>query len=296
MASCVEVARRLSRPSVVLDKRDVERLARCCEAERTFLRCRFERFLRDRANSPVLMTYSSDVTPLLTVERYAHAHDDECVVRKGRCSHEFLIQRCFAADLDGGTACLFEKPLCMAKKTAFAHFAAYRQFCKTPSEYGAHSLNVVAHIYDRAIQSPVARLHRQWQHLRDSKLADEEQDEGASYKRWLHTWFVSVGCAAHDCHGGLKWSILSYFNDKQVLKSAFIVVESLRNGYSLIVKHLAPWISRVLHFEDWHFPDCRQLYMALDVDPGLLDDLEDLELRFSQGCLRVAVRHRGENV
>jgi hypothetical protein len=278
----------------VLDKRDVDRMARVSETERCFLQQRCRNWLQNRPRDTILMQYSSDVTPLLTRERYSHTIGGHSVMRAGRASNEFLIQRCFMSDLMGSAVCLFEKPLSMAKKTAFAHFAAYRSFIKTPREQGHVGLHVIAHTYDRAIQRPVSRLHRQWQALRDDK-EEEELHAGSSYRLWLQSWFVSMGCFAHDCHGGLKWSVLSQFQDKGCMRSCFITVEALRNSNDLLMKHVAPWIMSTLQFDDWDNPERRQLYMAFDCEPHLLDELDDLEIRFSSGRLLVAERHRGED-
>lgn len=149
----------------------------------------------------------------------------------------------------------------------------------------------MAHCYDRAIQAPMERLHRQWQELYSAQQ-DECQHEGAAYKDWLFSWFVSMGCTAHDCHGGLKWAVLSQFSDKGIMRSGYILVESVANSFDLLLKHVAPWLGKVLAFADWHNDSARELYMSMDCDADFLDTFVDLEVRFSAGRLLVAEKHK----
>jgi len=129
---------------------------------------------------------------------------------------------------------------------------------------------------------PVARLHRKWQSLRDSKTEEEtDGDDGGARMRWLQHWFVSAGCFAHDCHGGLKWALLSYFSDKSCLRGAFVCIEAVRSSFSLLVKHLGHWIVQRLDFSDWSNIDAGALFMALYVDASWLHTFVELEIRFS---------------
>lgn len=289
--SAIELACRLSKPSLVLDKRDVERMTRLSEVQRCFLRERAARFLQQRKRDTILMQYSSDVSPIMSTERFRFVTKNSTIIRGGRSSNEFLVQRVFFADLKGGASIIMEKPLVMQRKTAFAHFCAYRQMVKTPREQGHEGLHVIAHCYDRAVEAPMQRLHRQWQRLHDSQQEDELH-AGAFRRLWLQTWFVSVGCCAHDTHGGLKWAILSYYSSKSCMRAAFVAVESLRNGFSLLVKWVGTWLVNRLAFEDWGCDHAHEVYMAFDCDPGDLDTFVDLQLRFRGGRLLVAAKHK----
>eukprot|EP00969_Alexandrium_andersonii_P357256 15448365-Alexandrium_andersonii.AAC.1 len=41
---------------------------------------------------------------------------------------------------------------------------------------------------------------------------------GEAYMLWLTCWMVFLPCFAHNCHNGLKWSLLSFFADKSCLR------------------------------------------------------------------------------
>ena len=292
--SCALFSAELSKPGFVLNKRDLQRLARVSEVQRTFLKERARRWLQQRQHRTILFYYGSDCTPLTTRKRVEHAVLGQTVARRGKSCDEFLIQRAYMCDLDGSSTCIMEMPLALADKTAFTHFAAARKFFKTPREEGHEALCVIAHVYDRVVQAPMARLFRQWRALSQSRVEDEDAD-GRAYRLDLQCWYVSVGCFAHDCHGGLKWALLQWSNDKQVLRSAFASVESVRSSNSLLMKHVAPWIARHIHYEDWAGIDAGAVYMALDVDASWLDIFSDLAVRLSGGRLLIAERHRGRS-
>ena len=54
---------------------------------------------------------------------------------------------------------------------------------------------------------------------------------------------VFTPCAAHDCNNAFKWSLASRFDNKDLLRDAYIVVESLRNSWTTLTSHLAEWVA-----------------------------------------------------
>jgi len=82
--------------------------------------------------------------------------------------------------------------------------------------------------------------------------------------------------------------------DRAVLKSAYICLESLRNGSAVLESSAPRWIASVLDFHDWHV-DCLQLlWTLLGFSGALLDSLIDMQIRFSGGQLLVAEVFRKE--
>lgn len=286
--SVQEVAQRFCRPSVVCEKRDIDKLHRACEVLRFALRERAHRFVRENARKTLVLQYGADVTPLLTVERHTASHAGLSVVREGRESNEFLVQRVFLEVEPGKPMALLEVPIPMADKTAYTHFAAGRALLKTPRELGHEGLCISFHKYDRALQTALDRMHRQFQAAWDDKQA-EGDNEGRSYRLWLTNWFFCVGCFAHDCHGGLKWAVMGLTTgSKDAMRSIFILHESLRHGYGLLVKHVGAWLQVVLAFEDWDNSGAREVYQLLDVDDEWLPSYVDLQIRFDGKRLLVA--------
>ena len=156
----------------------------------------------------------------------------------------------------------------MSSKTAFAHMCAKRALIKSPRELGHVGLCIEFHKYDRALMSALGRLHRQLQVCLDDDQ-EERLSAGEARRLYLLHWLFCEGCAAHDAHNGLKWSVLNYCRDKDCLRSAYILHQSLRMGYSLLVKHCNTRIASKLAFRGWAIPDPSAFYSGLGVNEDL---------------------------
>ena len=66
----------------------------------------------------------------------------------------------------------------------------------------------------------------------------------------LTDWFVATGCSNHDCQNALKWSLAPFLESAEVLKDLYIVVESLRNAFGLLVRHLKHFLAASIAFSD----------------------------------------------
>ena len=260
-----ETALQFGKPSACCDKRDLDKLHRSAHVLRHGLLARARRFVMANRDRCLVMQYGSDTTPLITKERYEHEVSDVKVVRGARSCNEFLIQRVFLEGQPGDSLAVVEAPIPMASKTAFAHFGAARALLKSPREWGHQGLLVEFHKYDRALKSACGRLHRQM-HLALEDKADEDLHPGLSYRLYLTHWQFCEGCFAHDCHNGLKWSVLNFTRDKDCMRSSYLVHESLRHGYGLLVRHAGAWVRSVLGFSDWRNHEMKQFYESLDVD------------------------------
>lgn len=87
--------------------------------------------------------------------------------------------------------------------------------------------------------------------------------------------------------------------DFELLQQYVIHSRCIRRGvvasghFSLLAKWVGAWLTKRLAFEDWRCDIVQEVYMALDCDPGELDTLVDLQLRFRDGRLLVAAKHEG---
>ena len=159
MTDVAALVEQLSRPSSVLGKREVE-LAHCLsQLLRFYCRHSAERYVQNRREQPILLQYASDLTPLLTRERWHQECSQHRVTRTGRAAREFLVQRLFLSDLDGSRCCQLEVPLVLERKTAYYHFCACRRFLATPRELGHVGLAVGVHKYDGALHTALDKLH-----------------------------------------------------------------------------------------------------------------------------------------
>ena len=103
-------------------------------------------------------------------------------------------------------------------------------------------------------------------------------------------WTESAGCALHDAHNSLKWSLGCQTAESiDLMKDVWSIFAALRNSYDLVVDFLAPWLQVVIDFvDDAACPpvgDMQNLWHALGVDPVMSDFLaEDLRLHKPSTC------------
>jgi hypothetical protein len=267
--SIVECIRAFSKPSICVDKGDLAEIHRCCEVLRSALKTRCIQHIAVHHTEPMLFVYGSDCTPISTSERFEVACNDVKIVRGGRASQEFLIQRLLVFTRGRAPFVVLEVPIPLSDKTAWTHFGCKRELMKSPREVGCKGLVVEFHKYDRAIKGAVGRLHEQYK-LAYEAQQDNDLDQGTAYRLYLTHWFFCEGCFGHDCHGSLRWSVLSYSKDKDVMRSAYLIHESLRQGYNLLVQHVGPWLRQVLGFRDWANEELRGFYASLGVEEAPL--------------------------
>jgi hypothetical protein len=189
-----------------------------------------------------------------------------------------LVERCFIADAHQRQVVVFGPPRELEDKSAITHFLASRQLIQTLAEYGHQSLVVLHHCFDRALAAPLFRLHHKFYWMLYVQVA-ETQDEGEAYLGWLTTWITGCGCYAHDCHGALRWAIFSFVADARVMRSCFITVESLRNAFSLLTRHLGGWLARVVRYANWEGVDLARTYTIFGVTEDWLPLMLDVQAR-----------------
>jgi hypothetical protein len=114
--------------------------------------------------------------------------------------------------------------------------------------------------------------------------------EGRAQFLMLSTWLCFVGCINHDVHNALKWGSMQW-TDRDTLRKCFVVLESLRNGFGELVRHLGAWLASRLQFEDSYGGFASALWTCLQVNDKWANLLVDLEIRFHNGKLLIARKH-----
>ena len=272
--------------------RDGERVRRLSLLIRHWTVFSAERFVQTRRDDSLLCQYGSDCTPLVSREQFHVGSGVLDVRRSGKASHEYLIQRLFITGSGGRTVSVLDIPYIMPQKTAFAHFNASRKFMQNARELGHRGRLVDFQKYDRAIMTAMRRLVTKfWSAYHDKER--EDLGERAAYISWITHWVEVHGCFCHDLNGGLKWSVLCFSNDKEVMRKTFLVMESLRHGYNLLVKWGAVWMVHFIDYTDAPLDHAREIYVFFKLEGAWLEEFCDLEIRFSNGRLLIADRHRG---
>lgn len=253
------VIRKFQQPSLTCSSDDIASISKATEICNLLLRSHAERFVRKRLSEPVLYQYGNDSTPLVTKERYTVDMEHYECVRRGRNPRPFLAERFFIADVSGNVVVVFTDPQELGTKDHWPCFSCPRALMPLPRELGHQNTNVLSHCYDGALQSSLFRRPQQlcealWEQSRDCT------DVGQHWLNRLLTWVVGVVCVNHSVHNGLKWSVLSWTNNNNCMRSVFITIESLRNSYSLLVRWVGPWIASVVAYEDWDHPDIGEIW------------------------------------
>ena len=289
------VVKEFQRVSSALERgsHDNERMDKATEICSFFLRHRAEAWVRTRRLQPVLYQYGNDTTPLTTKERYTAEYADLKTVRYGRNKRDLLAERLFIADTAGEVITVFTDPKEVATKDAWPCFSCFRALMPLPCELGHRHIGIFFHCYDGALQSCLLRKARQ---LHEAMSAKSRRDlpQGEHWLRWLQTWVMGVVCMSHSVHNALHWATAEFSHDKQCMRSCFICIESLRNGYSSLIMCIGRWLSDKITWEDWDHPDIDEVWRTLSVDVGLIADLSEMEVRFTAGRLRIATRFQND--
>lgn len=160
-----ERCRLYAKASLVLDKEGVEEIEALCSLLRTFFHGKIVKLVSGAAGRPMLQSYSSDGTPILTRQRMrmrSKGAQPTTVVRVGGAAHEFLIQQVFVRYLDASgqshTSVAIREPLPLQEgKSAWHLWAAGKDFVPSLQRLGHRGLCVQHYAFDRALHRPLVR-------------------------------------------------------------------------------------------------------------------------------------------
>ena len=182
----------------------------------------------------------------------------------------------------------------MASKTAWVHFEAQRQLA--PMLRQMHdSITISHHVWDRAVKSACERRAHQRHLAYDLFLRGQSDCEGDAELRILQSWFTCVGCCAHDLHNSFRWSILSWADDRQLMKSCWVCLASLRSSVGQLVAALPCWLAANIDFED-HSNEAGLLafWRMLGLEGDWLALLVRLQIRRERSKLMVSSTYRDD--
>ena len=125
-----ELCLKWAKPTAVLSKADTRHCLKLCEMSKQFLRQGFMRFVRRSPDEPCLMSYSSDATPLKSMETVVQQFWDVRIIRRGRSAGSWNIQRLWA--LRGGEqSIMFTEPFKMADHTTLSLYTCFSRLFPT---------------------------------------------------------------------------------------------------------------------------------------------------------------------
>ena len=207
-----------------------------------------------------------------------------------------MLQRLLLLDHLGEKRVLFSDPVEMGVKTAAAHYSAAVALWPGARTMGHDGILISHGCWDRAIYSACSRLMAQRSlAFRLHQQYDNDHEDVDVHLRWLKLWCTSAGCSAHDFSNSLRWSSLSEFADRQIMRRMWIVIESLRSSLDQLISNLAGWIGDSIQFGDYHGPLCLfSVWRLLGLSEQWAHELAELEFRFESGHLIVGSRFRDD--
>ena len=260
------------RPLEKNEERDVSRLA---EITKVLLDETAREMISKAHTRPVLFEYFGDGTPLKLkhafqvsfAEHHKHA-------RSGYLGEELYCQGAFVRTYDGAgepvVTCLLRDPRPMLGKSAMHAFNALVEFFTTLDQLNHDGFNIHHYSWDGALFSACKRYSRQYHTTVLRRLCDTAPGQTGTM-RVLKSWLLCTGCGLHDLHNGFTWGISKLLQGKTMLDELYIVLESLRNGYSYLQSHLSSFLMEHVLFEDMDVAqsDLLAFWVALDVPPEL---------------------------
>jgi hypothetical protein len=218
---------------VLQSRSEKETAGKVCEVLKAHLRDIFFAKLHEAADQPLLLSYSSDATSVVCRCQDSVDLKGKTVTRCGKELYELLMQQMFCKTVSSTgaeqAAILYFDPIPLsAGKTSWHLFEAACQSHPHPRKSGHKAILLYHFCSDRAVLSSLGRMLAQ--RLEAFFRVDNCMDEDGGLLRLL-TWYVQTGCAGHDCHNGMKWSVMSYL-DADGVRDVHIVIESLRNSFS----------------------------------------------------------------
>ena len=105
----------------------------------------------------------------------------------------------------------------------------------------------------------------------------------------LASWGIGLGCAAHDTHKALAWSMLPHTPDaRRIAKDLWVVVQSLRNSFGVVQAHIPLVVQAcIFGYDDATDDEVSEKWQALGVDPDLLSEVVWARPEVDRGFLRV---------
>ena len=206
--------RELCQPFKVLSKQDQQDLLKLCVLGQKLIQNQGRDFVRRCENQPILLSYGSDSTPILTqgtVSQSSGGSSRPVIRRAGRAT-ELLLERGFLTSITPlgckSSVALLSSPKPLDQgKGAWQCFTASCAFFPMLKQLGHTGVSITAHTFDRALQSSLHRKQLQWHALFHAHHRGLEQPSNAGALTELLDWVVGCACSNHDCHNALKWSL-----------------------------------------------------------------------------------------
>ena len=270
-----------------------------CEIIKAALREKAIELVKNAGGRPILFSYGSDGTPLLTRATLTQSVGTQRVVRSGGKAEEVLVERGFVKAFspcgDPRVVALTRDPVPLSNGKSAAHMVTpLSKFFPVIQSLGHEGLVVYHYVFDRAVCSSLGRMALQRLALWQEAQPAGSGGLGGAVVSKLKCWQVVTACANHDAQNGLRWSLKAISADEDIPKRLHVVIASLRHSFDLLHGELDRFVVKRLRFvpDDPIGHQHRYSYwVALGADSDAAEMLADLALWWSDGALEVSDRH-----
>ena len=255
-------------------------VSKLCEVAKLHLDSEYQNFILRDTSANTLQIYQNDGTPVRVKVRVAVNAEGDVgggTWRSGGRGEELLVQasclrRRRGGELETAIRLIDPQPLSEGKR-ADANFLLSCRFFKSLRSFGQRGIAIELNVFDRALFNALDLRFRQM-HFHNCQLQTSGNSD-ADELLYLTVWTLSVPCCVHDLQNAILWSLFHGSKDVDLIKDLHISIESLRNGYSLLLSHLGGFLAERVRFKPLaELPDehiLQQLWTSL----GVADDTRD---------------------
>lgn len=249
--SVVDLVRYWNRASVAsLTSVDHAPVVALLESGKAMLQSLFTDLWSEVGDLPVLVSYSSDATPLRHVGCGLPASSTLTATkdRKGRMTMEVLVEHVFVRWFDGlgephsRVQMREPRPLTWGK-SGNALFACAQETVPLPRANGHSGVAISHYLFDGGIRKFLVKRMKQQHFLSARARSEDWKNKGYSpHDLYLTEWIIHSQCAAHVCHNALKWAMGESTAAVSLLEELWQVFASLRNSTDLLRGSLSQWV------------------------------------------------------
>ena len=267
-------------------------LAKAVEISKEVMQVTVKTMVDKNIHQPMLRSSQSDGTPIRYKVREVLDVAGKLVTLRGKGSTEFQVglsmYRTFSQTDGEETGALLQdpQPLTEGKKSP-ALFETDKHYWLSLRQLGHQGIAIEHYAWDRGCFSSLSQLWKQWHSMMSTSWGTNHTMRSAEIL-WLQEWVIATPCVNHDINKAIEWAMWFDDSTKEMLTELHIALESLRNSFDVIVKHIGRFIAQRLEFADalpeQDLDPLRSLWFALGFNDEMVSMLVDvLELRWTDG-------------
>ena len=205
--------------------------------------------VQDLGREPLLLQYSSDLTPAIVKRTTTTKAAGLSVRRKTQNTYEFIVQNLlFSWHTDRDT---LHTHIFLTEPKPLLHGKSMAALCAVGAEVPLlrlgssrdEGIRIFHQVYDRGLgQELMHGLAGFWQHGAGAGHSSTETSQADPSSSDLFHWAVWTPCAAHDAYNALKWCSFNVHGHAEVLKNVYVAVSAYRFCYSHCLDSMSSWL------------------------------------------------------